>query len=211
MSSNSNNQNIENKDEGQVMAVEQSRALQVETQGTILSTGGLQEQTKPSDSQVVDLREDVDGNKQEDDYSSSVSDESFIFEVRDKLDVLHTPTTRALELAEKMIGGVHQSHRPSWHFEGRQGSTPGAGREGAAPVDHADNSPELAMSVGYYTTIRPCVEEELEASKALNLFGQWGKSLKDLRHCILRACFRELSIPSGEVQWERLMKNQQQW
>ena len=83
MSANSNNQNNKNIDEGQRVAVEQSSALQVETLGTIRSTGGLQEQTNPSDSQVVDLREDVDENEHEDDYSSSVSNESFTFEVRD--------------------------------------------------------------------------------------------------------------------------------
>jgi len=185
---------------------EQSSALQVETQGTILSAGGLQEQTRPSDSQVVGLREDVDEDEQENDYESSVSNESFTFEVRDKMDELHNPMTRALELGEKMIGGVHQSHRPSWHFEGWQGPTSGAGREEIAPVDHADDEPELAMTVGYHTTIRPCVDGEKEAEDALNLFGQWGKSLKDLRNCIMQGCYRELSLPSGDVLWEKLMK-----
>jgi len=110
MSNNSNNQNSENMSEEQVVEGEQSSALQVETLRTILSTGGLQEQTKPGDSQEVDLSEDVDGDEQDDDYSSSGSDESFTFEVRDKMGFYHTPDTRALELAEKMIGGVHHSH-----------------------------------------------------------------------------------------------------
>jgi len=121
MSHNSNNQNIENTNGGQVVTVEQSGAVRVETLGTILPTGGLQEQIWPGDSQQVDTSEDMNEGGQEDDQSSSGSDESFTFEVRDKIDFYHTPETRALKLAERMIGGVHQSHGQSWHFEGRQG------------------------------------------------------------------------------------------
>ena len=39
----------------------------------------------------------------------------------------------------------------------------------------------LAASVGYHTTIRPCVEGEQQAAEVLNLFGHRGKSMKDLR------------------------------
>jgi hypothetical protein len=52
-----------------------------------------------------------------------------------------------------MKGGVHQSHIPAWRFEGRQASTSGAKRDDTKPVDDADESPALAASVGYYTTI----------------------------------------------------------
>ena len=62
----------------------------------------------------------------------------------------------------------------------------------------------LAASVGYHTTIRPCVEGEQQAAEVLNLFGHRGRSMKDLQYCILRLCFRELSVVSGD-QWERNM------
>jgi|LauGreDrversion2_5_1035112.scaffolds.fasta_scaffold1327807_1 hypothetical protein len=42
MSANSNNESDRNNHEGQVVAVDQSSALQVETHGTNLATGGLQ-------------------------------------------------------------------------------------------------------------------------------------------------------------------------
>ena len=84
-------------------------------------------------------------------------------------------------------------------------STSGAKRD-----DDADESPTLAASVGYHTTIRPCVEGEQQAAEALNLFGQRGRSMKDLRYCILWLCFRELSIVSGDM-WERNMKFFHDW
>ena len=42
MSANSNNESDRNNNESQVVAVDQSSALQVETHGTNLATGGLQ-------------------------------------------------------------------------------------------------------------------------------------------------------------------------
>jgi hypothetical protein len=124
--------------------------------------------------------------------------------------VLHTPATRATELTERMKGGVHQSHIPSWRFEGRQVSTSGAKRDETKPVDDAYKSPALAASVNYHTTIRPCVGGEKQAAEVLNLFGHRSKSMKDLRCYILRLCFRKLSIV-GVDQWERNMGLFRHW
>ena len=63
-----------------------------------------------------------------------------------------------------------------------------------------DESSALAASVGYHTTIR----QEQQTVEVLNLFGQRGKSMKDLRRLIMQLCFRELAIVSGD-QWERSM------
>ena len=49
MSANSNNESDRNNHEGQVVAVDESSALQVETLGTNLATGGLQEQIESGD------------------------------------------------------------------------------------------------------------------------------------------------------------------
>jgi len=70
---NNNNGNKGKQSEEQMLWGEESSALQVETHGTIQSTGDLQEQTKPSHSQVADLSENVDDDGQEDDYESTVS------------------------------------------------------------------------------------------------------------------------------------------
>ena len=109
-----------------------------------------------------------------------------------------------------MKSGVHQSYIPVWCFKGRQASTSGTKRDDTKPVDDADKSPVLAASVGYHTTIRPCVEGEQQAAELLNLFGHRGRSMKDLCYCILRLCFRELSVVSGD-QWERNMGLFRHW
>ena len=49
MSANSNYESDRNNNEGQVVAVDQSSALQVETHGTSQATGGLQEQIESGD------------------------------------------------------------------------------------------------------------------------------------------------------------------
>ncbi len=185
-----------------MLAVDQSSALQVETLGASLAIGGVREQIEPgdqceetADTQQVDSDDGMDEDEQEDEYSSSDSR-------RPK--VLHTPATRAAELTDRMKGGVHHNHIPVWRFEGRQVSTSGAKRDETKPVDDAEKSPALAASVGYHSTIRSCVEGEQQAAEVLHLFGHRGRSMKDLRYCILRLCFRELSVVSGD-QWERNM------
>ena len=217
MSANSNNEEATNNNGGQVVAVGQSSALQVEAQGTDLAIGSLQEQTESAgqceetaDTQQVDSDDDMDGDEQEDECSSSDSGESFTLEGNDRPQVLHTPDTRAAELADRMRGGVHQSHLPSWRLEGRQASTSGAKHDESKPVDNADEFPTLAATVGYHTTIRPCAEGEHQAAEALNLFGQRGRSMRDLRYCILRLCFRELSLVNGDM-WERNMTFFHDW
>ena len=196
MSANSNNESDMNNNEGQVVAVDQSSALQVETQVADLAIGSLQEQTESggqceetADTLQVDSDNDMDGDEQEDECSSSDSGESFTIEVGARSKFLHTPATWAAELVDMMKGGVHQSHLPSWRLEGRQASTSGAKRDDNKPVDDADESPTLAASVGYHKTIRPCVEGEQQAAEALNLFGQRDRSMKNLRYCILRLYF----------------------
>ena len=77
----------------------------------------------------------MDGDEQEDECSSSDSGESFTIEVGARSKFLHTPATRAVELADMMKGGVHQSHLSSWRLEGRQASTSGAKRDDCKPVD----------------------------------------------------------------------------
>jgi hypothetical protein len=217
MSANSNNESDTNNNEGQVVVVGQSSALQVEAQGADLAIGSLQEQTESggqceetADTQQVDSDDDMDGDEQEDEGSSSDSGESFTLEGNARPQVLHTPDTRAAELADRMRGGVHQSHLPSWRLEGRQVSTSRARPDESKPVDNADEFPTLAATVGYHTTIRPCAEGEHQAAEALNLFGQRGRSMKDLRYCILRLCFRELSVVSGDM-WERNMTFFHDW
>ena len=137
----------------------------------------------------------MDEDEQEDEYSSEYSGESFTIEVRDVPKVLHTSATRAAEFTEKMKGRVHQSHIPSWRFEGRQGSLSGFKRDETKPVDRADESPALAALVGV----------SMESSRQ-----QMYKSMKDLWCCILRLCFRELAIVSGD-QWERNMRLYHHW
>jgi len=75
MSANSNNKSDVNNNEGQVVAVDQSSALQVETLGASLAIGGLQEQIESgdqceetADTQQVDSDDDMDEDEQEDEY-----------------------------------------------------------------------------------------------------------------------------------------------
>jgi len=151
MSANSNKESDMNNNEGQVVAVDQSSALQVETQGAGLAIGSLQEQIESggqcketADTQQVDSDDVMDEDEQEDECSSSDSVESFTIEVGARSKFLHTPATRAAELVDRMKGGVHQSHLPSWRPEGQQASTSGAKRDDTKPVDDADESPTLA-------------------------------------------------------------------
>ena len=105
MSANSNNQSDMNNNEGQVVAMDQSSALQI---GTSLAIGGLQEQIESGDYiQQVDSSDDMDEDEQEVKYSSLDSGESFTIEVRDVPKVLHTPATSAAELTERIKGEVH--------------------------------------------------------------------------------------------------------
>ena len=176
MSANSNNESDMNNNEGEVVAVDQSSALQVETQGAGLAigeqieSGGQCEET--ADTQQVDSDDDMDEDEQEHKYSSSDCGESFTIEVGARPKFLHTPATWTAKLTDMIQGEVHQSHIPAWRFEGRQASTSGAKRDDTTPVDDADESSALAASVGYHTTIRPCVEGEQQAAEALNLFLQ---------------------------------------
>jgi len=144
----------------------------VETLGASLAIGGVQEQIEPgdqceetADTQQVDSDDDMDEDEQEDEYSSSDSR-------RPK--VLHTPATRAAELTDRMKGGVHHNQIPVWRFEGRQVSTSGAKRDETKPVDDAEKSPVLAASVGYHSTIRPCVEGSAVLHPAALLSGAIG-------------------------------------
>ena len=100
-----------NNNEGQVVAMDQSSALQI---GTSLAIGGLQEQIESgdqsketADTQQVDSSDDMDEDGQEVEYSSSDSGESFTIEVRDVPKVLHTPATSAAELTERIKDEVH--------------------------------------------------------------------------------------------------------
>jgi len=75
MSANNNNESDMNNNEGQVVAVDQSSALQVETQGAGLAIGSLQEQIESggqceetADTQQVDSDDDMDEDEQEDEY-----------------------------------------------------------------------------------------------------------------------------------------------
>lgn len=64
-------------------------------------------------------------------------------------------------------------------------STSGAKHDETKPVDHADESPALAVSVGYQTTIQPCVKGEQQEAEVLNLFEHRGKSMKALHPATL--------------------------
>jgi len=179
MSAKSNNKSDVKNNEGQMVAVDQSSALQVETVGASLAIKGLQEQIESgdqreetADTQQVDSDDDMDEDEQEHKYSSSDCGESFTIEVGARPKFLHTPATWTAKLTDMIQGEVHQSHIPAWRFEGRQASTSGAKRDDTTPVDDADESSALAASVGYHTTIRPCVEGEQQAAEALNLFLQ---------------------------------------
>jgi len=191
MSANSDSQIDMNNNGGRVLAVDQSSALQVETLGTSLAIGGLKEQIKPgdqceetADTQQVDSDDDRDEDEQEDKNSSSDSDESFTIEVGARPKFLHSPATRVAELTDTMKGGVQQSHIPVWRFEGRQASISGAKCDDTKPVDDADKSPALAASVGYHTTIRPCVEGEQQAAEILNLFGDRTRISERIQICM---------------------------
>ena len=103
-----------NNNEGQVVAVDQSSALQVDTHGASLAIGSLQEQIESggqceetADTQQVDSYDDMDEDAQDDECSSSDSVESFTIEVGARPKLLHTPATRAKELADMIKGGVH--------------------------------------------------------------------------------------------------------
>ena len=96
MSANSNYEEATNNNEGQVVAVGQSSALQVEAQGADLAIGSLQEQTESggqceetADTQQVVSDDDMDGDEQEDECSSSDSGESFTIEGRARPQFLH--------------------------------------------------------------------------------------------------------------------------
>jgi len=82
---------------GQVVEVDQSSALQVETLGTNLATRGLQEQIESgdqsketADTQQVNSSVEDENNEEDDDESSSDIDESSTIEVEDSPKVLHT-------------------------------------------------------------------------------------------------------------------------
>ena len=94
----------------------------------------------------------------------------------------------------RMKGGVHQSHCPVWIFEGRLATPASNNKDVIDAVTDLDKCPGLAASVGYHTTIRPCVKGEVQAALALNLFGEGGETAKALRNCILGLCFRELTL-----------------
>jgi hypothetical protein len=107
MSANNSNESDMNNNEGQVVAVDQSSALQVETHGASLAIGILQEQIESggqceetADTQQVDSYEDMDEDEQEVECSSSDSVESFTIEVGVRAKFLHTPATRATELTD---------------------------------------------------------------------------------------------------------------
>jgi hypothetical protein len=155
MSANSNNADDVVKNEGQVVAVDQSSALQVETLGTGLAIGGLQEQIASGDQSRVtaDTQQADSGDDMDDDESSSNKDES-----EDSQVIFPTPAIRAEELRTRMKGGVHQSHCPVWIFEGRLAKPAGTSPEAIDVVEDSGKCPGLAASVGYHTTIRPCVE-----------------------------------------------------
>ncbi len=95
--------------------MDQSSALQLETLGTNLAIGSLQEQIESGDqsSETADTQQVDSGGGMDDGESSSGKDES-----EDSQELLPTPTTRAVELQTRMKGGVHQSHCPVWIFEG---------------------------------------------------------------------------------------------
>jgi hypothetical protein len=76
-------------------------------------------------------------------------------------------------------------------------------------VTDSDKCPGLAASVGYHTTIRPCVGVA-QAALALNLFGDRGESAQALRNCILGLCFRELTVEDLKM-WERQIKHAHKW
>jgi hypothetical protein len=135
MSANSNNKNDVSNNEGQVVAVDQSSALQVETLGTNLAIGGLQEQIESGDQsgETADTQQVDSGEDMDDDSSSSNKDGSVESQV-----VLPTPATRAEELQTRMKGGVHQSHCPVWIFEGRLAKNAGTKQDAVDVVTDSD-------------------------------------------------------------------------
>ncbi len=100
MSANSNNESDRNNNEGQVVAVDESSALQVETLGTNLATGGLQEQIESGDrsketadtQQVNSSVEDEDG---EEDQRTPTSFSQSKLETRQRSSILSNESTRA--------------------------------------------------------------------------------------------------------------------
>jgi hypothetical protein len=95
MSANSNNADDVVNNEGQVVAVDQSSALQVETLGTGLAIEGLQEQIASGDQSRVtaDTQQADSSDDMDDDESSSNKDES-----EDSQVVFPIPAIRAEEL-----------------------------------------------------------------------------------------------------------------
>ena len=173
MSANSNNKSDGINSEGRLVLGVQSSVLQVETLGTNQASGGLQEQIESGDrrGEAADTQQ-VDSS---DDWNKSVESSSDEDDSEDASVVLPTPATRAEELQTRMKGGVHQSHYPVWIFEGRL-ATPAGNKQGVVDVvADSDKCPGPAASVGYHTTIRPCVEGIAQAALVLNLFGDRGE------------------------------------
>ena len=93
-------------------------------------------------------------------------------------------------------------------FEGRL-ATPAGNKQGVVDVvADSDKCPGPAASVGYHTTIRPCVEGIARAALVLNLFGDRGESAVALRNCMLY--FRELTV-EGRIVWERHVRWTTKW
>ena len=208
MSANSNNKSDGINSEGRLVLGVQSSVLQVETLGTNQASGGLQEQIESGDrrGEAADTQQ-VDSS---DDWNKSVESSSDEDDSEDAPVVLPTPATRAEELQTRMKGGVHQSHYPVWIFEGRL-ATPAGNKQGVVDVvADSDKCPGPAASVGYHTTIRPCVEGIAQAALVLNLFGDRGESAVALRKCILGLCFRELTV-EGRIVWERHVRWAIKW
>ena len=98
------------------MEVDQSSSLQVETLGTSLATGGLQEQIESgdqsketADTQQVDPSNDMDEDGQEDDYSSSDSNESMAVDQSGALQVETLGTNLATGGLQEQIESGDQS------------------------------------------------------------------------------------------------------